>query len=147
MLTGVPGVVMMPAIIGAVQVIKHSGLPSRFAGLLAVLLGIAAAFVNQMPPLTDPSALFSTTLTGIAWGLMAAGLYSGTSALQLAKQSPQSSAPMTIPATPTTSATMLTTPRFSAVPTDLMPRSPAGPSANAGKAVVPGVSPGSTLLP
>ena len=68
--------VTVAVIIGIVSALKLAGLPSRFAALTAVALGIV---VKVAFPGTDsvPTALW----IGIVTGLSAAGLYSGTKAL------------------------------------------------------------------
>jgi hypothetical protein len=112
--TPISGVVIVSALIGAVQVSKHAGLPSRYGGVLAVILGVAAALASQTPSLSNPSMVFSVVLTGIVWGLMASGLYSGTSALQSIRMNQQAGAT-------TTSATPASPSNIGALPTDLKP--------------------------
>lgn len=65
---------MVPLTIGLVEVFKTVGLPSRFAGLVSLLLGVGLALL-VVPVGT------SVILAGIAIGLMASGLYSGTRAI------------------------------------------------------------------
>ena len=61
--------ILVPAILGLVQAAKTAGLNSRYAPLLAVLLGLVSSFI------------FSTNwLEGITAGLAAAGLWSGVKA-------------------------------------------------------------------
>lgn len=69
--------VLVPIIIGLVEIAKKLGLPTTYAGLLAVVLGIvlSAAYTT----LTGQAR--EIVLTGLATGLAAAGLYSGTKAL------------------------------------------------------------------
>lgn len=64
--------VSVAVVIGLVEVYKRVGGPSQFAPLVAVVLGIGAAFV--FPAATIPVTIF----TGIIIGLSACGLYSGT---------------------------------------------------------------------
>ena len=63
-------VVGVGAIVGLVQVAKMSGMSSRYAPLLSVVLGILYSFA------TDFS--FASGIKGVILGLSAAGLYSGT---------------------------------------------------------------------
>ena len=71
------GLAAAPTILGVVQVVKQAtGLPSRFAGLLALVLGVAGGVTFGL--YADPSvgALLGGA-QGIQAGLAAAGLYSG----------------------------------------------------------------------
>ena len=64
--------IIVPTIIGLVGVAKFTGLPSRFAPILSLILGVAihvALLVGDGVPL----AVFY----GLISGLTAAGLYSG----------------------------------------------------------------------
>lgn len=63
--------VLVPVVIGLVQVAKTIGLPIRFSGLAAIVLGIGGAFLLG-------GTLTETILSGIIVGLSAAGLYSAT---------------------------------------------------------------------
>lgn len=67
-------VVLVPVVLGIVQAIKLAGLPTRWAPITAVLLGIAGAFLIG-------GWVFSgaVALQGIIAGLSAAGLWSGVS--------------------------------------------------------------------
>jgi len=60
----------VPLIIGIVELAKRLGLPVKYASLFAVILGVAAAF------LLESGAIAQKALTGIVYGLSAAGLYS-----------------------------------------------------------------------
>lgn len=65
--------VIVAVIIGLVQVLKMSGLPSQFAALAAIVIGVAAAFF------VAPAATIGLTVfNGILYGLSASGFYSGT---------------------------------------------------------------------
>lgn len=65
--------ILVPVILGVVQAIKMAGIPKKYSALIAIVLGAGAA-----------SALngfdMNSLLQGIAAGLSAAGLYSGTKA-------------------------------------------------------------------
>ncbi len=62
---------IIPVITGVVEVIKRAGLPSRFAGLLAVILGVGfSIFVNK-------GVEVESVLMGFVFGLGASGLYDG----------------------------------------------------------------------
>jgi len=58
-------------IIGLVQISKEVGLPAKYASLLALLLGIGAAF------LVPAATVGATIIAGVVLGLAASGLYSG----------------------------------------------------------------------
>jgi len=67
---------LVPVIVGVVAVFKATGLPSRFAPLLSLLLGIGGVFL-----LPHDIATGTTILIGIGSGLAASGLYSGAKAM------------------------------------------------------------------
>jgi len=72
------GIAVVPAIVGLVQVAKDMGLPAQFAPGLAVCFGLLAGVAEVFGaawPVTQ--AIF----VGIALGLSASGLYSGTGAI------------------------------------------------------------------
>jgi len=60
-------------IMALVQLAKETGLPARFAPLLALALGIAAGVF-----IMSPGDVIQGIWSGIAMGLSAVGLYSGT---------------------------------------------------------------------
>ncbi len=62
---------LIPVITALVSVFKRAGLASKYAPLLAVVLGILGAL-----GLAGPT--FLVALSGIVAGLSAVGLYSGT---------------------------------------------------------------------
>lgn len=59
----------LPAIIAAVEAFKMGGLPTKYAALLAVALGIIFG------------ALMDSVVAGMVMGLAASGLYSGAKAI------------------------------------------------------------------
>jgi len=61
---------VIPAITGIVEALKQTGLPTRFAPLASVLLGVASHWL--VPEIS--------ILTGILYGLGGVGLYSGVRA-------------------------------------------------------------------
>lgn len=65
--------VIVAVVVGLVQAARLAGFPTRFAALLAILLGsvIEVALHGLSPP---------TLLAGVVAGLSAAGLYSGARA-------------------------------------------------------------------
>jgi di/tricarboxylate transporter len=67
-------VALIPLIVGLVELVKQLGLPSRYAALVAVALGVGAGF------LLTPSDPAQAVVVGIMLGLSASGLYSGTKA-------------------------------------------------------------------
>jgi hypothetical protein len=72
--------IIVPVIIGLVEVAKLTGLPSRFAPLTSVILGVVI-HVALLATAGVPTAAFF----GLVSGLTAAGLYSGIKASVVAK--------------------------------------------------------------
>jgi hypothetical protein len=70
------GVLLTPLIVGLVEVAKRVGMPSRFAPLLALALGIGVVGAVAVRPEASRVLLW-----GAALGLSACGLYSGGRAL------------------------------------------------------------------
>lgn len=68
-------VVLVPVVIGVVEGLKRTGLPSRFAFGVSVLLGIGGAFIFPA------NNIGLTILAGVIIGLSASGLYSGGKSL------------------------------------------------------------------
>jgi len=66
-------IAIIPLIVGIVELLKQIGLPSKFAALVSVLLGIAIGVVYL-----SPNDIKKGILVGLALGLAASGLYSGT---------------------------------------------------------------------
>ena len=66
-------------IVGLVELAKGQGLPSRYAPVLAVALGLLFATLGK---LDDPTVgtWLQTELLGLITGLSASGLYSGAKA-------------------------------------------------------------------
>lgn len=62
-------ILVIPAIVGLVEVAKRVGMPHRFAPLLAVALGLASIVVVTPPEYP--------ILYGIVYGLTSVGLFSG----------------------------------------------------------------------
>lgn len=69
--------VLVPIVIGLVELAKRLGLPTAYAGLLAVIMGVLLVAAQSL--LTGQAR--DIVLSGLATGLAAAGLYSGTKAL------------------------------------------------------------------
>jgi hypothetical protein len=67
-------VVLVGVVLGLVQVVKLAGMDSRFAPILSIVLGIAVEALASPLPFNARQMV----LTGLAIGLSAAGLYSGT---------------------------------------------------------------------
>lgn len=65
---------LVPLVIGLVQIVKSAGLPSTWAGAVAVGLGIGTQFLATT--LIASPHWGVTVLLGIGVGLSAAGLYS-----------------------------------------------------------------------
>lgn len=66
-------IAIIPLIVGVVELLKQIGLPSKFAALVSVLLGITIGIVYL-----SPGDIKKGILVGLALGLAASGLYSGT---------------------------------------------------------------------
>jgi hypothetical protein len=72
------GIVVVPAVVGLVQVCKQAGLPSQLAPAAAVFFGILAALAELYQtswPWTQ------AIVVGVALGLSASGLYSAGATL------------------------------------------------------------------
>lgn len=67
-------------IVAVVQILKGIGLPNKYAGLVAMLLGIAVGLAVYYEG-TIEMTLLTAMFTGLATGLVASGAYSGTGAL------------------------------------------------------------------
>lgn len=62
---------VIPVITGIVQALKVAFLPSKFAGLVSIILGVLFSVgVNH-------ATTFDTVVTGVVFGLSASGLYEG----------------------------------------------------------------------
>lgn len=68
-------VALIPATMGLVDVAKKAGLPSKYAPILSLGIGVALGIATSLDNLQKG------IITGIAIGLSASGLYSGTKAL------------------------------------------------------------------
>lgn len=66
-------------IMALVQIAKKAGLPSRFAGLLAVALGVGAGLLSVVA--LDGPGYLNGAAAGLVVGLAASGAYSGGKAL------------------------------------------------------------------
>jgi hypothetical protein len=64
----------------AVDVAKRAGLPSRYAGLAAIILGVLIACLDGYQRGEPSSQLANWVTAGIVAGLTAAGVYSGAKA-------------------------------------------------------------------
>ena len=64
----------IPVILGLVEVLKYSGLPTKYAPLASLILGVVYG-------LTMVSQDVSGAILGIVAGLSASGLFSGTKAV------------------------------------------------------------------
>ncbi len=75
------GLPIAAVIVGLVELAKGQGLPSRYAPVLAVVLGLAFATLGR---LDDPTAgtWLQVELLGLITGLSASGLYSGARAVR-----------------------------------------------------------------
>lgn len=68
------GVGLIPLLVGLVEAVKKVGLPSKFAPLVSIALGLVFGLLLFPFPT-------QAILLGIAFGLSASGLYSGGKAL------------------------------------------------------------------
>jgi len=66
-------VVLIPLIIGITELCKRAGLPSKFAAVLSLILGIVVGVIY-----IAPEDILKGILLGASIGLGASGLYSGT---------------------------------------------------------------------
>lgn len=71
-------VVIVPLIVGLVEVAKRTGLPSQYAAPLSLAFGLAISLGAWLTAQAGGGGLFDATLLGLAVGLSASGLYSIT---------------------------------------------------------------------
>jgi len=73
------GVAVVPLIIAVGALLKGLGLDKRWAPLAAVLVGVVIALANQAAQVAPGfSGWYQAVLAGLAAGLAAVGLYSGS---------------------------------------------------------------------
>lgn len=77
-LAGFPVVLVITQLVHAA---RAAGMPSRFAPLLAIALGIAIAVAAQASGVTVAPNWFATVMVGILYGLASSGAYSGVKAV------------------------------------------------------------------
>ena len=76
------GVAVVPLIVGLVEVAKGAGLEARWAPAMALGLGLAVSLGYQAALGMPAGAAWAQAgLSGLALGLAASGLYSGTRAV------------------------------------------------------------------
>ena len=66
-------VLIVPFIVGIVELVKKLGLPSKFCPVVSVILGVIIGLVY-----ISPDDVAKGVLVGASLGLSAVGLYSGT---------------------------------------------------------------------
>ncbi|MGB4385884.1 MAG: hypothetical protein WBI88_03945 [Caldicoprobacterales bacterium] len=66
-------VLIVPFIVGIVELVKKLGLPSKFCPVVSVVLGVIIGLVY-----ISPNDIAQGILVGASLGLSAVGLYSGT---------------------------------------------------------------------
>jgi len=66
-------VAIVPFIIGLVELLKRIGLPAKFGALAAAIIGVIIGVIY-----IAPDNILKGVLVGLALGLAASGLYSGT---------------------------------------------------------------------
>jgi high-affinity Fe2+/Pb2+ permease len=76
------GIPIALVIIGLVNEAKKAGVPSQFAGLLAILLGLVFYTVWSALAGAEPMVWFTNILTGILAGLAASGGYDNIQTLK-----------------------------------------------------------------
>lgn len=70
----VGAIVAVPIIIAIVQAVKTTGyVPSKFAPLVSIIIGIGVSFIANH----ENNDLSQNLMHGVVYGLMASGLYSG----------------------------------------------------------------------
>lgn len=74
-------------VVGIVEVIKRTGVPSRWAGLIAILVGIAIAQIGGLAGQLEGNA-WNLALIGILAGISAAGVWSIPKAVTAAGHPP-----------------------------------------------------------
>ena len=74
-------VVVVPLIVGLVEMAKRLGLPSRFAAAVSLSIGVALSAGAWVATRAGGRDLFDSVLFGMAVGLSASGLYSVARAL------------------------------------------------------------------
>lgn len=67
------GILLVPLILGLIEIAKGTGLPTKWSPVLAVSLGILLGVL-----ILYPENLGQGVIVGIGLGLSATGLYSGT---------------------------------------------------------------------
>lgn len=76
-------IVIVPIVIALVQAIKLTGkVPDHFSPLISIIIGILVGFLADH----DNPELSTTLLSGVVYGLMASGLYSGIRTTMNARQ-------------------------------------------------------------
>lgn len=68
-------VALIPATMGLVEVAKSAGLPSKYAPIVSLCIGMALGIGTSL------DNIGKGVIVGVAIGLSASGLYSGTKAL------------------------------------------------------------------
>lgn len=72
---GVVDGLLIPVVVGLVQVIKTMGLPTRFAPAVGLFLGVG---LEAVVATAVPTSIAHVVIVGFIVGLSALGLYSGT---------------------------------------------------------------------
>lgn len=67
------GIALIPVIVGLVEVLKGLGLPNKLAPVASLIFGVVAGVFYA-----SPGDLLGGVLIGLALGLSASGLYSGS---------------------------------------------------------------------
>src|SRR5436309_10472069 len=88
--TQVAGIVAVPLIVGLIQAAKNIGLPSNWAALGALILGVLLVFGAWATGNAPGSDAYQAVLNGIALGLSASGLYSAGHAVTREQTGPTS---------------------------------------------------------
>lgn len=79
--------ILAGVVVGMVEITKNAGLPSRWAGLVAILLGVIIAQIGGLAGRLDGNA-WDLLLIGVLVGIAAAGVWSIPKAVTAAGHPP-----------------------------------------------------------
>lgn len=70
-------VIVVPLIIGILEVFKRAGINSKFIPVISLILGIISGFALNSFDVSSTEIIINSVYVGIALGLSSVGLYSG----------------------------------------------------------------------
>lgn len=70
-------VIVIPLIIGILEVFKRAGIDSKFIPAISLILGIISGFALNSFDMSSTEIIINSVYVGIALGLSSVGLYSG----------------------------------------------------------------------